>query len=187
MKRISPKGKIAKVLQKIKDESEINPNKQWVEFKFYPDVVSVGSESVRDDEEKRILLKLEGEKILKLHLPEGRDQAEEGFLSGYTPSEFMMRENCISIWMEVLPKFNFKHWQYQFYAKDFNRWNFVNIFWLLWQIVVFGWKILKFVWKHKVISLFIALVTGSLGLLALDYSVVGKNVDILLKFISEEK
>ena len=56
---MSPKRKIAQVLRDIKENSEINPDKKWVEFKLNTSVVGAGILSA--DEERRILLKLQKE------------------------------------------------------------------------------------------------------------------------------
>lgn len=48
--------------------------------------------------------------------------------------------------------------------KKFEYWNLVNPFWLL-------WKLLLFVWRHKVITVVITLA----GLLGIDYSLAWRN------------
>lgn len=53
-----------------------------------------------------------------------------------------------------------------------NTWNWINPFWLLWQLLLLSIKIFKLAWKHKIISGCIVILT----LLAIDYSLAWKNL-----------
>jgi len=165
--------KILKVLKHVKKESEINPNPKWVEFKFNTNVMGAGI--LTDDQEKRILMKLENEGVIKIHLPDAKDDMDESYLSTFTPTEYMMESN--SIWIEILPAFRNKYFLYNLIAFDSNAWNFINPFWLIWkfcEVIIF---LLKWLWqKSKALFIFF----GGLGsFLAVDYSLAWKNVKIL--------
>ncbi len=67
----------------------------------------------------------------------------------------------------------------QFFPRSNNTWNYVNPLWLAWQLLLFLFKVLKFAWRHKVISTLIIIIT----LLALDYSLAWKNLLTLLSWI----
>lgn len=61
------KQKIAKVLKHIKEESEINFDSNWIEFKFNLNSWGeslIGAGILSADEERRILLKLQKERII---------------------------------------------------------------------------------------------------------------------------
>jgi len=166
--------KILQVLKDIKRDSEINPNPEWVEFKFNTSVVGAGILS--DDEEKRILIKLEKEGILEIHLPDGKDDEQGAMLSQYTPIEFMMESN--SIWIKILPQFYRKYFWYGLTSFGENNWNLVNPFWLLWQLI--KGIVLLIEWlrnKSKVVTL----IFGTLGgLLVYDWSLAWKNLKLIL-------
>lgn len=171
------KQRILQVLKDIKRESEINPNPEWVEFKFNTSVVGAGILS--DDEEKRILIKLEKEGVLEIHLPDGKDDSEEAMLSQYTPTEFMMESN--SIWIKILPKFNRKYFWYNLTSFGGGNWNLVNPFWILWQLVKGVIYLVEWLWsKSKVVTL----IFGTLGgLLVYDWSLAWKNLKTILIFL----
>lgn len=67
----------------------------------------------------------------------------------------------------------------QFLPFSNNAWNYVNPFWLIWQLLLFLLKILKYAWGHKIISILIIIIT----LLAIDYSLAWKNLLTLLSWI----
>lgn len=81
--------KICQILKDIKEQSEINPNPKFVDFKFNFHIVGAGI--LVADEERRILLKLENEKVIKLIIPEEMDPsctitASEYLMSGDVPN-----------------------------------------------------------------------------------------------------
>lgn len=166
--------KILQVLKDIKRDSEINPNPEWVEFKFNTSVVGAGILS--DDEEKRILIKLEKEGVLEIHLPDGKDNEQDAMLSQYTPTEFMMESS--SIWIKILPQFYRKYFWYNLTSFDENSWNLINPFWLLLQLVRSVITLIEWLWnKSKVVTL----IFGTLGgLLVYDWSLAWKNLKLIL-------
>lgn len=168
--------KILQILKDIKEDSEINPNPEWVEFKFNTSLVGAGILS--DDEEKRILIKLEKEKILEIHLPAGEDEEEDAMLNNYTPIEFMMDNN--SIWIKILPRFYRKYFWYNLTSFDKNSWNFINPFWILWQVVKGFVCFVEWLWnKSKIVTLVIGTVGG---LFVYDWSLAWKNIKWVLSF-----
>lgn len=171
--------KILQVLKDIKRESEINPNPEWVEFRFNTSVVGAGILS--DDEEKRILIKLEKEGILKIHLPDGRDDEEEALLSQYTPIEFMMERN--SVWVEILPKFYRKYFWYKLSSFGGNTWNIVNPFWITWQTIRSIFFFIEWIWdKSKTATL----ILGTIGtLLIYDWALAWKNLEAVSEFLKK--
>lgn len=60
-----------------------------------------------------------------------------------------------------------------------NYWNFVNPFWLLWQLFK---RILTWVKKHTITSA-VSVVIIALGLIATDYALAWKNLKIILGFL----
>lgn len=174
---MSPKRKIAQVLRDIKENSEINPNPEWVEFKFNTSVVGAGILS--DDEEKRILIKLEKEGVLEIHLPDGKDNSEEAMLSQYTPTEFMMESN--SIWIKILPKFYRKFFWYNLTSFGENHWNLVNPFWILWQLVRGVVSFIEWLWNKSKIMTLVFGTSG--GILVYDWSLAWKNLKAVLSFL----
>jgi len=171
--------KILQVLRDIKRESEINPNPEWVEFKFNTSIVGVGF--LTDNQEKRILIKLEKEGVLEIHLPDGEDDEQEAMLSQYTPVEFMMQSN--TIWIKILPSFYHKYFWYNLTSLGENNWNIINPFWILWQLIKSITAFIEWLWnKSKVATL--ALGTLS-GLLVYDWSLAWKNIKIVWNFFKK--
>lgn len=70
---MTPEEKIARVLEQIKNDSAINPDPKLIRFDLNYDVVGAGILS--EDEERRILFKLEKEGVIKLRLSQfkGKD------------------------------------------------------------------------------------------------------------------
>lgn len=68
---MTPEEKIAKVLKQIKDEAAINPDPHLMKFNFNYSVV--GSGILSEDEERRILFKLEKEGVIELRLSQYKD------------------------------------------------------------------------------------------------------------------
>lgn len=69
---MTPKEKIAKISQRILNDSAINPDPKWVKFNFNYNIAGAGILS--EDEERRILFKLEKEKTIELHLSQFKDK-----------------------------------------------------------------------------------------------------------------
>ncbi|NQU99212.1 MAG: hypothetical protein HQ538_00590 [Parcubacteria group bacterium] len=170
------KKKIAKVMKQIKEDSEINPNSKWVEFKLNTNFIAPGV--LMADEEERILLKLQKEGIIKLHIPE--TPGEEGRYSAYTPDEFMHETKLI--WVEILDGFNKKYRYYRFYLGEINWWKIINPFWWLSLPFIVLIKIVKLIKKYLLISAITFLIT-LLGLLAIDYSLAWKNLKSIFNLI----
>jgi len=169
--------KIFRVLKDIKRESEINPNPEWVEFRFNTSVVGAGI--LTDDQEKRILIKLEREGVVEIHLPDGKDDEQDAMLSQYTPKEFMMGNNLILI--KLLTPFYRKYFWYKLTSFGENNWNFINPFWILWQLIKGVFLLIEWLWgKSRVMTL----VLGTLGgLLVYDWSSAWKNLRVILTFL----
>ena len=169
--------KILRVLKDIKQESEINSDPQWVKFKFNTSVIGAGF--LTDEEEKRILIKLEKEGVLKIHLPDGENDEQEALLSGYTPIEFMMKSDYI--WLEILPQFYQKYLWYSLTSFEDNGWNYINPFWLLWHFIKGATILIGWLWrKSKVFTV----ILGTLGgLLVYDWSLAWKNIKTILIYL----
>ena len=168
--------KIYQVLMNIRRESEINPSPEWVEFKFNNSIIGAGI--MTDDQEKRILIKLEKEKILEIHLPDADNEEDAGMLSSYTPIEFMMQAN--SIWVNVLPLFHAKYFLYRLASLDENAWNIVNPFWILWQLVRSIALFIEWLWDRSKLATFVMAGVG--GILVYDWSLAWRNIGTVLKF-----
>ncbi|MFA5842342.1 MAG: hypothetical protein WC882_01540 [Candidatus Gracilibacteria bacterium] len=67
----------------------------------------------------------------------------------------------------------------QFLPFSNNAWNYINPFWIIWQLLLFLLKILKYAWGHRIISILIVMIT----LLTIDYSLAWKNLLTLLSWI----
>lgn len=180
--------KIAQVLKKIKDESEISLDPKWVKFNFNK-IGLIGDGILSADEERKILLKLQKEEIIRLDTCKKTDDEEIDVeaivvLSPFNPvnpEKFMFESSFI--WVEILKGFNKKYRLYRFYSKDnINYWNFVNPFWWIWKAILLVLKITKIIWKHKIISFIFTII----GLLALDYSMAWENLNHIIDFIKEE-
>ena len=173
---MSGRWKVVEILNHIKRESEINPDPKWVDFRFNTSVVGQGI--LNDDQERRILLKLEKENVLEIHLPNPRNEEEEAMLSSYMPIEFMMESNGIRI--KILPAFYRKYFWYKLTSLDENVWNIVNPFWILWKLVRGITSLIEWLWsKSKVTTLVIG---GLGGIVVYDWSLAWRNVGIVLEF-----
>lgn len=60
-----------------------------------------------------------------------------------------------------------------------NVWNWFNPFWLIWKIILLLNRLVKLAWKHKIFSAILVLLT----LLALDYSLAWKNLQIIWSWL----
>lgn len=174
---MNAKQKITSVLKQIKEEGEINPDTRWVRFDF--NVYIAGAGILSADEERRILLKLQKEKIIKLHLPNN-----DGSLSAYSPKEFMMEHNFILI--EILDSFYKKFLVYKIlYSESLDFWKIINPLWWLWQLILFIYSLLKIVAKtikdNAIVSLIILIIT----VLAFDYTMAWQNFKYIIGLINE--
>ncbi len=161
---MSPNKKIYTILKEIKHESSINPDPEWVEFKLNANFIAPGV--MMSGEEGRIIIKLEKEGAIELHLPNGKDDEQDAMLSGYTPIEFMWEHNLI--WIKLLPKFQWIYFKYRTKSFGVNFWYLSNPFWLLWKFLRFLFFPINFIWRrHKIIA---SIVTILGGLLVYDWT-----------------
>ncbi len=177
--------KILQVLKDIKHESEINPNPEWVEFKFNtsPNGSLGGSGILTDDQEKRILMKMEKDGIIEIHFPDGKNIQEKATLimhaSMYTPTEYMMENDFILI--KILQPFYRKYFWYTLTSLVDNKWNYINPFWDLWQLFKIVVLFIRWLWNRSKV---ITLVLGTLsGLLVYDWSLAWKNLKATIVFL----
>ena len=132
-----------------------------------------------DDEEKRILLKLEKGGLIELHLPDGETDEEESMLSTFTPSEFMMGHDFIYI--KILPAFYSKYYLYNLTSFGGNMWNAVNPFWVTWQMLRCAGLLVEWLWAKSKIA---TAVIGTLSaVLVFDWSLAWKNLSLIIKFV----
>lgn len=170
------KQKILSVLKDIKSDSEINPSPEWIKFRFNTSVI--GSGILNDDEEKRILLKLQREKVIEIHfLDEYGDQQNIDW-SQIVVVEILMKSD--SVWIKILPPFWRKYFWYNLTAFGQNKWNIVNPLWLFFQLLKSIIYIIKWLWnKSKIITVFLGIVSGAL---VYDWSLAWINIKKILVF-----
>ncbi len=103
---MSPEEKIAKVLKQIKNEAAINPDPRLMNFELNNHIVGAGI--LTDDEERRILLKLEKEGVIGLRLSQHKDTQpkEVSVISSYEGERFMTSPYY---WVEMLDGFDEKY------------------------------------------------------------------------------
>ena len=173
---MNAKQKIGKVLKQIKEEGEINPDSRWVDYKFNTGLIAIGM--LNDDEEKRILSKLQKEKIIKLHVPDN-----DGSLDGYGPEEFMWEHNCILV--EILDGFDKKYQIYKLFYSDCDFWEITNLLWWLWKLIEFIRILLKpfakIIKDNVIVSLLIFIIT----ILAIDYTMAWRNLKYIIDLINK--
>src|SRR4030042_3933830 len=177
---MTPNEKIASVLNNIKNESEISPNSKRIEFRFNDHVVGFGI--VAGEDERKILLKLQKEKVIKIELmPYHKDNI---YKLHYKLEEFIFRADKVMV--EIRDNFYSYYEKYKIFLdsqEEINYWNLVNPFWLVWQAILSFKNFLKLVWKHritKIISLVVAvlaLAAAIITLLTSDYSKIGDNLN----------
>lgn len=167
---MEPEEKIYHVLNSIDKERKISPDSRLVEFEFNDHVV--GFDVVIGSEERKIILKLEREGVIKVHYPEIRSEI------------YRINENDIferdSVGIEILNKFEAELKKYKKLSSEKNDyWKLSNpVFWIYWA---FLW-LFEFFKKHKIVgSIF-----GSVSfLLVYDYSLAWKNIGFIVSVISK--
>ena len=121
---------------------------------------------------------LEKEGVVEIHLPEGKDDAEEALLSGYMPIEFMMQQNLILL--KILPAFYRKYYWYSLISLGENNWNIINPIWIVWQLIKSIVFLVEWLWEK---SRVIVIVSGLSALFVYDYSLAWKNLKFILIWI----
>lgn len=172
--------KILQVLKVIKRESEINPNPKLVIFKFTRGIVGQGI--LTEDQERRILIKLEMKKVIEILVPIGRNEYEKSILEVFKNGlDFIQSTDFESVPIKILKPFYFKYFWYSFTSFNENWWNYVNPFWLLWKFLRMSIYLIEFLWKK---SKLITIGIGLFGLLAIDYSLAWKNLKFVLNLFN---
>lgn len=100
---MTPEEKIYKVFDRIERERRISPNPDLIEFKFYDNFVAGGMVTASD--ERKILLKLEKENVIKLHF-----SAIDSEISRMLEPDISKRQ---SIKVEALSKFEGERKRYK--------------------------------------------------------------------------
>lgn len=150
------KQKILEVLKKIKRESEINSSSKWVVYRFIFEVQ--GAEILTDNEERRILMKLDLEKIVRIQISDGTDNQEEEVNSPHDPIQVMQTADCVLV--EVLPLFKNKYYWYSLMVLLENKWNYVNPFWIFWQLIKSIFYFIEWIWGKSKITVIIVTLGG---------------------------
>lgn len=169
------KKKILTVLKKIKEKSEINPDKKQIKFRC-DDLVLTNTDIVN------IIIKLQAEGIVKLHIPESHNDSDEykAAISQSTPEEFFAEQKFILV--ELLQGFNFyyyKEWLKSFDAIIY----YTNPFWVLLSLVKNFFSFIKYLWnKNKFIFSVVSLLAT---FLVYDWSRAWNNLNIFFNFIKD--
>lgn len=166
---MTPEEKIYKVLDQIENERKISPDSSLVEFKFYDNFFAAGMVSAND--ERKILLKLEKEGVIKLH-----------FSAIYSEIYRMLEPDLSkrhSIQVMVLPKFEDEYKKYKkLLRRGKNYWKLWNPLWWGRNAVIFSANVFK---KHILKS---SVATVVLAFLAYDYSSAWKNIKWIADFLN---
>jgi hypothetical protein len=171
-----PEEKIADVLKTIHDEIKISPNPDLVEFNFNDHVVGAGITGGED--ERKILLKLHSEKIIKLRIPEDDDAI---YRYNYKIEKHIFRLSHIQI--EITSNFwdyYNKHKRYLKSEISKNYWNYVNPLWIFWKLIR---RAHVFIREHTLVSAIFGGVFIILTLVATDYALAWKNLKLAWTFI----
>ena len=142
---MKPEEKIANVLKNIVNERKISSNPSLVEFKFNDIVVGAGI--VVGGDERKILLKLNTEKIVKLKISEDSDAI---YRYGDKLERYIFKVPFIMV--EILDEFESYYKKYKKYSRvntGRDYWNYINPFWLFWSFIN---NIFKVFIKHWIIA-----------------------------------
>lgn len=169
---MTSKQKILWVLRHIKDEREIKADSSWITYEFNLHVV--GSGIVSADDELKILFKLKKENIIDLELPKNIDVKE------VTRNGLSSTKMCNGSKVKILPKFARTYYWYSIVNVLENKWNYINPFWLVFQLL----KGLKFLieycfQKNKIITIIFSVIAG---LLVYDWTLAWQNLKIIIEF-----
>jgi len=178
--------KIYKIIKEIKEKSEISPDKDWVEFNFNDSCFGVGF--LGGEEERNILLKLKKEKIIELHSSSKLKSRIDQLTQAPSPSSIIYTveelKNKYSVWVQILDGFDIFFKKYK--NEDIENkifinklWVYSNPFWITWKLILIITKVLKLIFKHKLISLIIIIIS----FLAIDFSMAWKNINWTIGFI----
>jgi len=88
-------------------------------------------------------------------------------------------KNLLNITDRLVRQLEIKFLKQEIKKSEKSYWNYINPFWLLYKISTKFVPLLKNIWKYKVASFLVAVV----GLLAIDYTLLGKNTLKLIIFI----
>lgn len=166
---MTPEEKIYSVLDHIEKERKISPNPNLIGFKFNDHVVGAGI--VTGDDERKILLKLEKENVLKLHF-----SAINSEIYRILEPDINKRKN---IQVEVLHNFETEYKKYKKLSKkEKNYWKIYNPLWWVFCCLSYLFELFK---KYKIKSV---ITTTFFAFLAYDYSTAWKNVKFVIKEIS---
>ena len=174
-----PEEKIARVLQHIKNEMLINPNPKMIGFKFNDHVVGFGI--VIGEDERKILLKLNSEKIIKLKIPENKEAI---YKYNYKLEEYIFMLPLIIV--EITDGFENYFKKYEKYLRNKtvkNYWNYINPFYLIWMLLTLVWKFFKIVWRYKIVSLIITTIPALITISTSDYSKIRENINKLKNYV----
>lgn len=173
---MTAKQKILKVLKHIKNDSEINPNPEWVLFEFNKGY-GIGS-FLTGEEERRILGKLAKGGVIETHNP-NEGEAEELILNARDLFNFDL------VWIKILPSFYRKYYWYNLISWADNKWNYINPAWLSWQLIQSIVFAVKWLWEKSkaMMIIFITLVGALGGLLTYNWSLAWKTIQIIHTFL----
>lgn len=162
--------KIADVLCQINKQRKLTLNGEFIRFDF----MFVAGAGIYHTSQKEILLKLEEQKVLVLHRASIQISENDNIVTSNTIKDFMNESEFI--YVEILPKFNIKYWQYLIYNTNKNYWKILHpVYWLFLIIS----NLIKLIWKFKIISILITVIF----LLAIDFSLAWQNTKAFLLFL----
>ncbi len=88
-------------------------------------------------------------------------------------------KNLLNITDRLVRQLEIKFLKQEIKKSEKSYWNYCNPFWLLYKISTKFVYLLKNIWKHKIASFILAVV----GLLAIDYALLGKNTLKLILYV----
>lgn len=159
---MTPKESIYKVLKRIEDGVAISPWPDQTNFRFTDGIVGRGI--LTAEEERKILLKLEGEGALVIDF-RTESEADEAYVDSHTKEELVFMVNEVIV--RTVDGFESALRKYKpGFKVSGNFWQYSNPFWWV-------FKILNLAFKHKLVSIFVSL----LMLLAVDYGLALGNLN----------